>query len=206
MLPLGAANSNIIPRPPNNSPSPAVQSDGLNGGTASSSIIVPPGRFQLDASSNSPSATNFLGSNPPPRSLGSEGGLFQTIQQGSAAGLGGIHQQLSPPSSSGLGLSNYPTNSGNVPSSLSSSGSLATLGIAVPSSFDSPSSSDHVNNNNNPSLLSGGDTATIAPAIHPNKETGRTGHQNHGIYLFLFSWIWRVSISKMISFFLYYTL
>ena len=146
--------------------------------------------------SNSPSATNFLGSNPPPRSLGSEGGLFQTIQQGSAAGLGGIHQQLSPPSSSGLGLSNYPTNSGNVPSSLSSSGSLATLGIAVPSSFDSPSSSDHVNNNNNPSLLSGGDTATIAPAIHPNKETGRTGHQNHGIYLFLFSWIWRVSISK----------
>ncbi|XP_046649174.1 thrombospondin type-1 domain-containing protein 4-like isoform X2 [Daphnia pulicaria] len=184
MLPLGVANSNIVPRPSNN-PSPTVQTDGLNGGTASSSIIVPPGRFQLDAASNSPTATNFLGANPsPPRSLGSEGGLFQTIQsnqQGSAAGLGGIHQQLSPPSgSAGLGLSNYPTNSGNFPSSLSSSGSLATLGIAVPgSNFDSPSPLDHVNNNN-PSVLSAGDSATIAPAVLPNKETGRTAHQNHG--------------------------
>jgi len=183
MLPLGVSNSNIVPRSSSN-PSPTVQSDGLNGGTASSSIIVPPGRFQLDAASNSPTATNFLGANPPPsppRSLGSEGGLFQTIQQGSAAGLGGIHQQLSPPSSSGLGLSNYPTNSGNFPSSLSSSGSLANLGISVPSNFDAPSPSDHVNNNNNPSILSAGDTATVAPSVLPNKETGRTTHQNHGI-------------------------
>jgi hypothetical protein len=60
---------------------------------------------------------------------------------------------------------------------------LATLGIAVPgSNFDSPSPLDHVNNNN-PSVLSAGDSATIAPAVLPNKETGRTAHQNHGIYI-----------------------
>lgn len=198
MLPLGVANSNIVPRP-NNPPLPTApassfgQSDVLNSGQVPSPVNAPAGRYQLDGASgslNSPGAINFFGGNPPPpppRSLGSEGGLFQTIQQGSSAGLGGIHQQVQP-SGGNLGSSNYPANSGNYPSSLSSSGSLATLGIAVPSNFDgsSSTSSDHVNNNQ-PSVSIGdgrSDTAAQAPAALPNKETSRSPH--NGIFFFYF--------------------
>lgn len=191
MLPLGVANSNLGPRP-SNPPAPTApatsfgQSDLLNSGPAVPSANVPAGRYQLDGTSGSPilpGGTNFFGANPPPpppppRSLGSEGGLFQTIQQGSSVGLGGIHQQV--PAS---GSSNYPASSGNYPASLSSSGSLATLGIAVPSNFDGSSSapSDPANTNQ-PSASSGdgrSDTVVQAPAVLPNKETARSPH--HGI-------------------------
>ncbi|XP_045026312.1 thrombospondin type-1 domain-containing protein 4 isoform X2 [Daphnia magna] len=190
MLPLGVANSNLVPRP-SNPPTPTApatsfgQSDLLNSGPAVPSANVPAGRYQLDGTSGSPispGGTNFFGANPPPpppppRSLGSEGGLFQTIQQGSSVGLGGIHQQV--PAS---GSSNYPASSGNYPASLSSSGSLATLGIAVPSNFDGSSSapSDPANTNQ-PSASSGdgrSDTVVQAPAVLPNKETARSPH--HG--------------------------
>lgn len=153
----------------------------MSGGTGSNI----PGRYQLDGGvpSVGPSPTNnYLGANNPPRSLGSEGGLFQTIQQGSA-GLSGI--QLPPPPSSGGGnsgsLPNYPVSgvaSGNYPSSLSSSGSLANLGI-VPSKFEGPESG-------NPAVVSGidsGPVGTVAPVILPKEN--RPTQQPHGILFYI---------------------
>lgn len=180
MLPLGVAN-NIVP--PRNNPPPAPVTFGDlsgGGGTASSNL---PGRYQLqDGGATSGGSPNYLGANNPPRSLGAEGGLFQTIQQGSA-GLSGI--QLPPPPSSGGGnsgsLPNYPVSgsaaSGNYPSSLSSSGSLANLGI-VPSKFEGPASEL-----GNPAVVAGidgGSAGTVAPVL---PKESRPTQQPHGIFL-----------------------
>lgn len=171
MLPLGATN-NLIPRP-NPAPAAPVAFGDLSGTGANV-----PGRYPLDSTttSGSASAPNYLGANnPPPRSLGAEGGLFQTIQQGSA-GLNGIQLASSSGGNSGSNLapSNYPVSgvaSGSYPSSLSSSGSLANLGI-VPSQFEAPASEL----GGNPS--SGEPAATVAPVLP--KENQLTQPPHHG--------------------------
>ena len=83
----------------------------------------------LPHSNNDPSSSDY----PNParsRGLGAEGGLLQTIQQGEF--LAGI--QNSPPSAAVLS-----GGGGSVPSSLSSSGSLANLGIDFKSAIQPPS-------------------------------------------------------------------
>ena len=178
MLPLGVVN-NLVPRTNPAAPSAPI-GFGQNDGIASAANV--PGRYQLDSVAPNP-----------PRSLGSEGGLFQTIQQGSGS-LAGI--PLSLPSSSGnsgsLSPSNYPLSgvasgtypppppsssgvvSGTYLSSLSSSGSLANLGI-VPSKFENPPPETE-------SVAASGidafSTGTVAPVLP--KET-RSTPQPHGI-------------------------
>lgn len=144
MLPLGVAN-NLIPQRPN-VPSFGQQSD-QNGPNLSPNQV--PGRYQQDGT--------VLRESPlsPPinypnhgriSSLGAEGGLFQAIGSGSATvvGLAGTIQN-SPSINNGPQAPSYPTASEGgggrtIPSSLSSSGSLANLGIAVPQQFDPPAS------------------------------------------------------------------
>ena len=180
MLPLGGVANNLIPRPnPPSAPATFPQSDSAN---------LPVGRYQLDAAAapgslNSP-ASNYLGA--PPRSLGAEGGLLSAIQnQGSSGGLVGL--QLSPPSSSSGsssgGLPNYPTPvnvvaSGNYPSSLSSSGSLANLGI-IPSKFEDPPTPEL----GSPSVAVQESGPTSAPPL--SKENRPTPQVHHGTYIHL---------------------
>lgn len=206
MLPLGVANNLVAS--PNSPPTPSPYGSG-------NPSVNSPLRLQNDGASSSaaaagplnlpPLGSNYL-SGAAPRTLGSEGGLLQTIQQGSG-GLGGLQLQPIQTSNSGtlgsssssssssshvgtggtagsgsLGLPNYPAGSiasGNYPSSLSSSGSLANLGI-VPPKFD-PQPSEHVN----PSVLHGaelGPTGTPAPAL-PKESRPTQQHANGNAFL-----------------------
>jgi len=143
MLPLGVAN-NLIPQ----RPSFAQQSDQQNGAN-----LLPnqtPGRYQPEATGTilrEPPLSPPINYPNPARisSLGAEGGLFQAIGSGSATivGLAGTIQN-SPSINNAPLVPSYPTASEGgtrtIPSSLSSSGSLANLGIAVPQQFDPPAS------------------------------------------------------------------
>ena len=167
MLPLSGVANNSIPHPLS-APVTFLQNDEAN---------LPVARYHLDApaapSSPSSPASSYL--DAPPRSLGAEGGLLSAVQnQGSNGGKIGL--KISPPSSSSSrsgDLPNYPTSvkvvaSGNYPSSLSSSGSLANLGI-IPSKFDDS-----------------GPTGTSPPPLFKEKRpTPQVYNVDHGTYVHL---------------------
>lgn len=159
MLPLGVANNLIPPRP--NLP-PVIPPFGQNDlGSA------PSNRFQLDPAGSvhgAPPVPSYpINNNNPARvsGLGAEGGL---------AALAGI--QNSPPAPIGAGF-----NAGNsVPSSLSSSGSLANLGI-LPQKFEPPK--QEIDLASSIGLDSNLPTPTFAPPTLPKPDAGRD--QSQGI-------------------------
>ena len=142
MLPLGMAN-NLIPQ--RSAVSSFAQQSDQSGATAGNSSPNQAPAVLRDTPLSPPINYASASAGRQISSLGAEGGLFQAIGPGSAAsavGLAAATIQKLPSINNGPPPSlSYPSEGTRTfPSSLSSSGSLANLGIALPQQFDPPAS------------------------------------------------------------------